>query len=185
MVPEMTVLQLKRILRDRYDWTLKYNILRKGARQHFWYHSADNGEQRRGERIIDPHEQFESFIDHIGAIQRLAAALSAYTDDLPVAEVVADDPDLAFSISRVQFLAKVPFSEIRGNLIDAEFVPARLIRFMLASLGIECASPLSVQYVRGAFFQGMPLPDELSAGADPDWMYPVLPEAVLNLGKAS
>lgn len=185
VIPEMSVAQLQHILRGRYAWALKYNLLRKGARNRFWYHSADNGEQRRGERIVDPHEQFESFIDHIGAIQRLSSTLNAYDENVPVGEIVADFPELAFAVSRVQFLANVPFSEIRGNLIDAEFVPARLIRFMLASLGIECASPLNDQYVRGAFFQGMPLPDELEKGADPDWMYPVLPDAVPNPGRAS
>lgn len=172
VIPEMEVSTLKEILSLRYDWALRYNLLKDGSRQHFWYHSEDNGEQRRGERIIDPHEEFESFIDHIGAVQHLASTLAEYHNHCPVAEVIADEPDLAFIISRVQYLANVPYSEIRGNLIDREFIPAQLIRFMHSSLGMECASPLSVQYVRGVYFQGMPTPDELALGADPDWLFP-------------
>ncbi len=175
----MTVGRLRALLRARYRWALRFDMGRAGARQHFWYHSSDNGEQRRGERIVDPHEKFESFIDHIGAIQRLSAVLATYHDDAPIAEVVADMPDLAYAVSRVQYLANVPYGEIRGNLIDREFIPAHLIRFMLSVLGIECTNPLSVQYVRGVFFQGMPLPEDIIRGANGDWQFPaspVLPE---------
>jgi len=30
---------------------------------------------------------------------------------------------------------------------------------------------LSIRYVRGVFFQGMPLPAELIAGAEADWRF--------------
>jgi hypothetical protein len=175
--PEMLVGQLNELLRANYGWALSHNMAERGARQHFWYHSADNGEQRRGERIVDPHEEFESFIDHIGAIQRLSAVLTTYGDSVAVAEVIADMPDLAYPASRVQYLADVPYAEIRGNLIGREFIPAHLIRFMLSILGLECSSPLSVQYVRGVFFQGMPLPEEIIRGTDGDWLFPPSPPA--------
>ena len=147
------------------------------TRQHFWYHSIDNGEQRRGERIVDPHEQFESFIDHIGLIQRLAATLTCYDDRDPIAEVVADMPESAFALSRLQYLATLPYCEIRGSIVDRDFIPAHLIRFFLGVLGMECTNPLSIRYVRGVFFPGMPLPAELARGADEDWTFPTPPAA--------
>lgn len=174
--PEATVGQMRDLLRRRYDWALRTDLTHSSARQHFWYHSADNGEQRRGERIIDPHEQFESFIDHIGLMQRLAASLTSYEDETPVAELVADQPDLFYAVSRAQYLEPLPYAEIRGNLIHRDFIPAHLIRFFLSVLGIECTNPLSIRYVRGVFFQGMPLPDELARGADPDWIFPLQPQ---------
>lgn len=175
--PSMSVGALRALLRSGYDWALRYDMRQSKTRQHFWYHSADNGEQRRGERIVDPHEEFESFIDHVGLAQRLACTLAAYGDDTTVAEVIADTPDLAYGVARVQYLSGLPYAEIRDNLIHRDFLPAHLIRFFLSVLGMECTNPLSIRYVRGVFFQGMPLPEELARGADPDWAFPAQPAA--------
>jgi hypothetical protein len=169
--PAMPVSELRALLRSGYGWALTQDRSLASARQTFWYHSADNGEQRRGERILDPHEEFESFIDHIGLIQRLAAVLMAYGDATAVAEVIFDHPELHFAISRVQYLAGLAYAEIRDNLVHRDFCPAQLIRFFLGALGLECPSPLSIRYVRGVFFQGMPLPAELIAGAEADWRF--------------
>ncbi len=181
--PEMSVAVLRRLLHDGYGWALRMDLGNSEARRHFWYHSADNGEQRRGDRGVDPHEEFESFIDHVGMTQRLAALLTAYDDDAPVAEIIADQPDIAYAISRVQYLAGLPYSEIRGNLGSADFLPSQLIRFFLACLGMECGNPLSIRYVRGVFFQGMRLPHEIAAGTQDDWALPEQP-SVSQLGAA-
>ena len=178
LAPEMRVDELRRLLGQRYDWALRMDLGQAKARQHFWYHSIDNGEQRRGERIVDPHEEYESFIDHVGLMQRLASALTCYADGAPVAEVVADTPELAFAVSRAQYLAGLPYCEIRGGLVDRDFLPSHLIRFFLAVLGMECTNPLSIRYVRGVFFPGMPLPAELAAGASEDWTFPAIPQRV-------
>ncbi|MDR5798147.1 hypothetical protein QCE49_32635 [Caballeronia sp. LZ008] len=175
VVPEMTVAELQRLLRKNYAWALRYDMLLSKTRQHFWYHSTDNGEQRRGERILDPHEEFESFVDHIGLIQRLACVAMSYDDDTLVGELMFANPDLEMAVSRVQYLDGLPYAEIRDNLIHRDFIPAQLIRFFLASLGIECSTPLSIRYVRGVFFQGMPLPAEIAAGTNRDWRYPIEP----------
>jgi hypothetical protein len=176
VVPEMEVGELRRLLRSSYAWALRTNLLHASTRQHFWYHSIDNGEQRRGERIIDPHEEYESFIDHIGLVQRLASVLACYDDTDLVAEVVADLPEIAFAASRVQYLAGLPYSEIRGAVTDKDFLPAHLIRFFLSVLGMECTNPLSIRYVRGVFFPGMPLPADLARGTSEDWTFPHLPQ---------
>src|SRR6202035_2750494 len=94
--PDMRVVALRQLLHDRYGWALRMDLGNSQARRHFWYHSADNGEQRRGDRGVDPHEEFESFIDHVGMAQRLAALLTAYDDDAPVAEIIAAQPDIAY-----------------------------------------------------------------------------------------
>jgi len=175
--PEMSIGELKSLLRRNYRWALGYDMRQSKTRQHFWYHSVDNGEQRRGERIIDPHEEFESFIDHIGLIQRLSCVAATYDHDITVGDLMFAHPDLEMAVSRVQYLAGLPYAEIRDNLIHKDFIPAHLIRFFLASLGIECSTPLSIRYVRGVFFQGIPLPAELANGTDRDWRYPVEPAA--------
>lgn len=175
VVAEMSIGELRSILRKNYSWALHYDMLLSRTRTHFWYHSVDNGEQRRGERIIDPHEEYESFVDHIGIVQRLACVSATYADDALVGELMFEHPDLEMAVSRVQYLDGLPYAEIRDNLIHRDFVPAQLIRFFLASLGIECSTPLSIRYVRGVFFQGVPLPAEIAAGTVRDWRYPSEP----------
>lgn len=179
--PEMPVGDLRSLLRTNYRWALDYDMLLGKTRQHFWYHSADNGEQRRGERILDSYEEFESFIDHIGAIQRLANIATTFEDHVPVAELLFHHPELELVVSRVQYLAGLPYAEIRDNLIHKDFIPANLIRYFLASLGMECSAPLSIRYVRGTFFQGMPLPHELASGVCRDWRYPIASESELEV----
>src|SRR5690606_32933853 len=88
--PAMTVAQVRSILRRNYSWALRVARTLAATHQHLWYHSQDNGEQRRGERIIDPHEQSESFIDPIGLLQRRAAVLTSYSDDSCAGDVVLD-----------------------------------------------------------------------------------------------
>jgi hypothetical protein len=176
--PEASVGDVQQALRENYGWALRYDLRVSKARQHFWYHSADNGEQRRGERILDPHEEFESFIDHIGLVQHLSSVLASYAPEKSAAEVLIDRPDLFYGLARVQYLAGLPYAEIRDNLLDRDFIPAQLIRFFLSALGMECTTPLSIRYVRGVFFQGMPLPDEVRAGAVDDWKFPVQPRMV-------
>jgi hypothetical protein len=175
--PAATVGALKMLLRNRYAWALEVDQRQSSARRHFWYHSEDNGEQRRGDRGLDPHEEFESFIDHIGLIQRLACVAAAMSDDALVGELLFEHPDLELAVSRVQYLGNLPYSEIQDNLIDQEFLPANLIRFFLGILGMECSTPLSIRYVRGVFFQGAPLPENLAQGARLDWRYPVAQRA--------
>lgn len=174
LAPEMSVGRVRELLRADYRWALSLDRSHSRTRQHFWYHSEDNGEQRRGERVIDPHEEYESFVDHIEIVRQLASVLAAYDDRAPVAEAVADVPEIAFAVSRVQYLAGLPYSEIRGNIVDRDFLPAHLIRFFLAVLGMELSAPLSIRYVRGVFMPGMPLAHEIAAGADPDWIFPAV-----------
>jgi hypothetical protein len=169
---------VQRLLGENYSWALRRDLRPSRTRQHFWYHSEDNGEQRRGERILDPHEDFESFIDHIGLMQHLSGVLATYDRKTPIAEVLVDRPDLFYGLARVQYLAKLPYAEIRDNLIHRDFVPAQLIRFFLSVLGMECTTPLSIRYVRGVFFQGVPLPEQIGQGMPEDWRFPLQPRMV-------
>ncbi len=175
IAPDMSVGTLKALLRRDYGWALRVDLRHSSARQHFWYHSIDNGEQRRGERVVDPHEEFESFIDHLGLIQRLGAWAASFDDAAVVADMLIAEPDLCYAIARVQYMQGLPYAEIRDNLLHRDFLPAHLIRFFLAMLGIDGSNPLSIRYVRGVFFQGLPMPDDLRHGTGGEWRFPILP----------
>jgi hypothetical protein len=170
--PETQVGAFRGEMRRTVGWALEMDRRLSHTRDQFWYHSVEGGEQRKGVRGLDPHEEFESFTDHVGAFQHLWCQLSKYDDERLIAEVVADNPDLHFAIARIQTLSKVPYGEIRENLVHQDFAPSDLIRFFLSTLGMEFTSPLNKRYVRGVFLQGMPLPQEILAGADPDWSFP-------------
>lgn len=185
IVPEMTAGELRSLLRRDYDWALRLDLRHSSARQYFWYHSVDNGEQRRGERGIDPHEQFESFTDHIGLIQRLSAWVAGCDDQVTVADMLVAEPDLYYAIARVQYMQGLPYAEVRDNLIHRDFLPSYLIRFFLAMLGIDGSNPLSIRYVRGVFFQGLPLPGDIEKGAGERWRFPAVPSVSVAAGQAA
>jgi hypothetical protein len=172
VAPEMSVGELQQHLRDRYGWALELDLSAPGARRHFWYRSEENGENRRGERELDPGVEKETFVDVAGAAQSLFQSLAASPADQSVGRFLLGAPEHTMMVSRVQMAAVLPYSEIRANVIDAAFHPCDAIRFFLSVLGIERVDPASVQWVRGVFFQGAPLPADLAAGVEPDWIFP-------------
>jgi hypothetical protein len=168
--PERSVGEIRRECLSQYGWELSQDLTNSDSRRHFWYHSIDNGEQRRGERVIDPHEHFESFIDHLGALQRFAAVLSTYDDATPMGLVVLDHPELSFTAARVETMAHRPYKEIRGNLLHKDFSPAHLIRFYLAVFGLESTYPSNIRWVPGVLFQGFPAWRQ-PVSAQHDWKF--------------
>jgi hypothetical protein len=169
--PEMSVGRFRKEFLSEYEWELRQDLSHSDTRRHFWYHSIEGGEQRRGERVVDPHEHFESFIDHLGYIQRLASTLTAYDDMTPMVRVILDYPELAFTASRVESMAHRPYKEIHGNLLHKDFSPAHLIRFLLAVFGLEATHPMSIRWVPGVLFQGLPSWRQITSGAQYDWKF--------------
>ena len=70
----------------------------------------------------------------------------------------------------------IPLSEIRANPLDADFVPLSFISCLKAVWGIQKAHPKSQGWVRGTFYQGAPLPEDLRNGTDDYWLYPSKPQ---------
>jgi hypothetical protein len=169
--PEIPVSEFRRRFLSKYSWELQQDLTNSAARRHFWYRSAENGETRRGERVIDPHEEFEGFTDNLGIIKQLASVVAAYDDSTPMAVVIADHPELGFAAARVETMADLPYNEVRGIVTHKDFTPASLIRWYLSILGLESTYPLSIRWVPGVLFQGFPLWESIAEGADPDWKF--------------
>ncbi|MEW6438827.1 MAG: hypothetical protein AB1508_16840 [Pseudomonadota bacterium] len=172
--PTMDVAELRSIIARRYRWALEIDQLASGARKYFWYRSEENGENRRGERVIDPGEERESFVDVVGSIHALSADLARQNSNVAVAEFLLRHPEMSHAVSRVQLAAGFPYTEIRGNIIDANFLPMDGIRFLLSTMGLESSHPNSNQWVRGTFLQGAPLPEAIKQGIGDDWALPSL-----------
>lgn len=172
VVPEMRLLQLKAVIERVYDWALDIDFSRPGAAHYFWYRSEENGENRRGERAVDPGLAFETLVNVAGHIQSLHARIGQLPGDWTVARYLVDYPDDVYFVARVQLLGELPYGEVQSNLIDQSFRPSDLIQYYLSVLGMETTNPGNFRWVRGVFMQGAPLPDDILRGTHQDWVLP-------------
>ena len=165
--PCTTVAELKELVAERYAWTRDWRSF-----PNFFYRSADHGEQRLGVRQVDEGESMETFT----ALCRDVAAL---TDDLEnsngsesIGLFLLRHPNHRFLIERIQTFGKDAYAEIRANIADDSWVPAKAGRFVLSNFGMELSTAHNHRYVQGIFYQGAPLPEDLEVGREIDWIYP-------------
>jgi hypothetical protein len=167
--PVTTVEELREQIREHFGWALDLDLDSPGAREFFWYRSEENGENRRGERPIDLGVERETFIDVAGTVRRLYDFLVGAPSDWSAARFLLEDPEHALAVARVTLAGTSPFSEIRGSVTDADFLASDGIRCFLSLLGIELPTPHSGRWVRGLFFRGAPLPEDLAVGRQQQW----------------
>ncbi|MEW2508216.1 hypothetical protein AB0878_47925 [Amycolatopsis sp. NPDC047767] len=167
--PEMSVGELRAILREQFAWCVDADLESPGKREFFWYRSEENGENRRGERSVDVGIERETVIDVAGAVRRLADFLDAYDAGTSIGRFLLDEPEHTLAVARAQFAATTPYSEIRASVCDADFLASNTIRCFLAILGIELPTPHSGRWVRGLFYRDAPLPADLVAGREGAW----------------
>lgn len=173
--PEARVGELLALLRRHYAWALDLDRTDEGARRHFWYLSEDNLEPRLGERGVDAGEAYETYVDVVGDIQALAADLAEAPAGQSLAAFLLAHPGRRAIVERVQAAAALPYAEVRANVLADDFEPCHLIRFLLTQYGMEKLDPQSRLWVRGTFLQGAPLAEDLAAGVEGDWIFPLLP----------
>lgn len=181
--PSMSLRELSGLVRDSYLWVDQLAQRGDTDRKYFWYRSAENGENRRGERELDPGVDFETFIDVAGAIRDLTAAMRPHSADETVGRFLLQHPEFALVVGRIQLTTRMPYSEIRSNLVSGDFRPSELIHYFLTCLGMNETTPVSDLWVRGVFFAGVPVDgflDGLLFG------YPelrrMLPDAIRSFG---
>ena len=172
--PAQSIGALHAVLRDRYAWALAIDLEAPDARRHFWYLSRDNLEPRLGERGRDLGEDFETYVDLVGDLQRLDEALAEFESDRNVAHLLLRHPELRLIVERVQTTQHLDYGEVRACVTDDAFEPCHLIRFTLTLYGMEKLDPQSRLWVRGTFLQGAPLPEDLARGEEGDWIFPML-----------
>ena len=180
LIPEMTIGRLRELIFNNYGWALSIDRSEPDRSWHFWYHSEEAGEQRRGERYIDPGVDYETFVDVAGAVQRCRQTMEDefWSADDVVARFTLAHPEHVYIVSRIQFLENEPYGEIRDNLIDRTFLPIKVIRFFLSNFGFESGTPRGVQWVHGVLLQGAPSPEDIRNGRLSDWTMPSKLEVV-------
>lgn len=167
--PTMSVGDLRETLEAHFDWALTIDLASHGAREFFWYRSEENGENRRGERSLDVGTERETLIDVAGMVRRLYDFLADVPADISVGHFLLEEPEHALAVSRVQLAEHSLYSELRANVCGIDFMASNGIRCFLSVLGIELPTPHSGRWVRGLFFRGAPLPEDLAEGREDQW----------------
>ena len=167
--PTMSVGCLREAVATDFGWVLDLDLEQEGAREYFWYRSEENGENRRGERSVDVGTERETFIDVAGSVRRLHDCLDGQPAARSVGRFLLDEPELALTVARVQLAHQSPYSELHESVCSTDFLASNGIRCFLALLGIELPTPHSGRWVRGLFFRGAPLPEDLAVGREDQW----------------
>lgn len=176
VIPEMELSTLRSHVTSSYQWALDIDFSEPGARRHYWYRSIENEEPRLGIRDESGHEEYELSIDIASQVQRLHTDLQPFSGTETVAEFLFYHPKHRLIVERIQNLHGLPYAEIRGNPLSADFVPLHFISCLKSFWGIQKAHPKSKGWVRGTFFQGAPLPADLREGNKSYWVYPPKPD---------
>ncbi len=172
--PGMTLGELCKLINKNFSWVNKINFSNKGATARFWYVSEEKLEPRLGNRYQEEGAELERPLDVARRVSSLVKDLKISPDNLTVAEFLMKNPVHRYVVRRVQTNEWAPYSEIHENLIDENCMPIDMLRCKLAFFGASKFDPKSDRWVRVNLFQGAPLVDEISAGAEDDWWMPVL-----------
>ena len=165
--PCQTVAELRELVSERYDWTKEWHIF-----PNFFYRSEEHGEQRVGIREFDDGENVETFTALCRDVANLRSDLAYFGDNKSVGLFLLSHPNHRFLVERIQTFGDDDYAEIRANLVDDSWIPAKAGRFVLSNFGMELSTAHNHRYVQGIFFQGAPLPEDLKVGREIDWIYP-------------
>ena len=173
--PAMSIDALLERMRSQYGWAVAGG-LQKGAFANFWYQPVEApDEPRRGRRGIAEAYEFESKMDLVRSICQAVEALSELLGTTTVAEALTTRPELRHIVRRVQSVGELGYAELRENYTSTDFTPFASERFLLAFYGMEKLDPRPPRSVKGAFLQGAPIAQDLLAGRDGDWPFPLIP----------
>lgn len=178
--PQMRLFALSELLHDGYAWALEGRDDAE-AQPHFWYRTTKAPRDvRRGLRGRVAAFEFESTIDTVRDLRRLACALTSPPPALTVGEFVSARPDLRHIVTRVQTLCGLAYSELHADWLARDFSPFGPVRFVLSFFGLEKFEAAMPKSVRGTFMQGAPIAEDVAAGRDGDWPFPLMPSSTTH-----
>lgn len=167
---------LKALLSKNYGWALDGHDS-EAADHYFWYRSkAAPLDVRRGIRGRLPAVEFETAMDVWRMARQLNKHLATVDDADLVADILHTWPELRFIVERIQSLAGCRYSELRENYLARDFNPFAPIRFVLSFYGMEKFEAATPKSVRGALLQGAPIAEDVAAGRDGTWPFPLVPD---------
>jgi hypothetical protein len=132
--------------------------------------SEEKLEPRLGERYQEPGSEKEQPLAFARDICNLRNTLAALDTEQSMATFLMRYPYHRGAVRRLQLASKLPYAEIRDNLISAEMVPVDLLRCKLSFFGADKFDPRSDRWVRITMYQGAPFPDEFIDAEPDDWV---------------
>jgi hypothetical protein len=176
---DMTIRQLKEIVKNYYAWATIIDFTTTKSQQHFWYYSEDKLEPRFGSRADEEGSDQEMPLTIGRDAYELNDTMHSVDNDMLVGELVLAHPQFRHIIRRIQNTFKKPYSEVQDNLLDESMLPLNLLRFKLAFFGASKFDPKSELWTRICMYQGAPMPEHLSDSGFDDWYFPVIPKGFI------
>ena len=176
---DMTIRQLKEIVKNYYAWATTIDFTTTKSQQHFWYYSEDKLEPRFGSRADEEGSDQEMPLTIGRDAYELNDTMHSVDNDMLVGELVLAHPQFRHIIRRIQNTFKKPYSEVQDNLLDESMLPLNLLRFKLAFFGASKFDPKSELWTRICMYQGAPMPEHLSDSGFDDWYFPVIPKGFI------
>lgn len=168
----ITLSSLTQEIEASYGFALTTDFEAPGAVARFWYVSEEKLEPRLGERASDDGASREQPLAVARDVKAFRDALRGCPPEMRLAAFLLERPEFRHVARRVQIAAKLPYAEIRDNLIDAAMRPIDLLRCKLSFFGASGFDPRSDRWVRIALFRHAPFPDEFSHSEPDDWAIP-------------
>jgi len=167
---ERTVLDLKKILEEKYLEILKIDFSKKENNQNFWFISKNKEEPRMADRFEEKGSDLEQPLAIARDIKKLYEALTVSKNSSTIDKFLANNNHLRHVVRRAFIVEKFPYSEIQDNTISQSIIPIDMLRLKLSFFGALKFDPRSDKWLRICMFQGAPLPNELK-NYDSHWVY--------------
>jgi hypothetical protein len=113
-------------------------------------------------------------MDWVIVLSDLARALDAEPNQA-LSDFLLVRPEFSAVAARAHTLASAPAGELAINPCTADFEPFGAIRQVLALFGLDKLEAALPKSVRGTFFQGAPIIEDLDTHFEADWSYPRIP----------
>ncbi len=164
------IIDLKKILEDKYSEIIKIDFSKKERNQNFWFISKNKEEPRVADRFLNKGSELEQPLAIARDIKNLYERILKQNNSLTVGKFLVDNNDLRHVVRRAFIIEKFPYAEIQDNTIDSNLVPIDMLRLKLSFFGAIKFDPRSDKWLRINMFQGAPLPHELKS-FDEHWIY--------------
>ena len=167
---ERNVVDLKKILENKYSDILKIDFNKEDSNQKFWFISKNKEEPRLANRFEESGADLEQPLAIARDIKKLYERLLSLKNNLKINQFLIDNSDLRHVVRRAFIIENFPYSEIQDNTIGENIVPIDMLRLKLSFFGALKFDPRSDKWLRICMFQGAPLPNELK-DYDEQWVY--------------
>ena len=167
---ERNVVDLKKILENKYSDILKIDFNKEDSNQKFWFISKNKEEPRLANRFEESGADLEQPLAIARDIKKLYERLLSLKNNLKINQFLIDNSDLRHVVRRAFIIENFPYSEIQDNTIGENIVPIDMLRLKLSFFGALKFDPRSDKWLRICMFQGAPLPSELK-DYDEQWVY--------------